>query len=122
MSCPQHGHLPSPMRPAACPECHLSRLSDLMPSSSMAQSQASVECLSDLVGTLRIQLQDSREEARRLAAQVESLRAEVAGLKRGLTQAKRQAKEGRELLMTSIAEKHVILEAMERMTATTDCK
>jgi hypothetical protein len=122
MPCPQHGNMPSPLRPDWCPWCyppngsHPPRLSDLMPSASMAQSQASTEVLSDLAGALRTQLAEAREEVRTQAALVESLRAELAGLKRELRSAKRDAREGRDLLMTCEAEKRVILDAMERMT------
>lgn len=115
MSCPRHDHLPTPLVPRDCHECHPRSLSELMGSSSIGTTPATQALLSDIAGTLRQQLRESQEEVRRLSAQVDSLKSEVAGLKRGLGQAKRQATDVRKRLERSEAEKAVIIEAMERM-------
>lgn len=65
-----------------------------MPTGPMAQSQTTERLLSDVAGGLRDRLGEMAEANRQQAVLIEQLRAEVAGLKRGLAQAKRQARGG----------------------------
>lgn len=118
MSCPRHGHLPSPWHPRECTECFPPHLSELMLADPMGTTPATVEVLSEALVSLRAQLRASDDALRSERAHVMALEAEVAGLKRGLSAVKRDAKEGRELLRQVLAEKHVIDEALRKSTAT----
>lgn len=57
IDCPQHRHLPSPLRPSSCATCHPDDLSEALKTAAMPQTSATVDLLSDIADALRAQLE-----------------------------------------------------------------
>jgi outer membrane murein-binding lipoprotein Lpp len=81
----------------------------------MSSNEATRSLLSDVAGGLRDQLRQGQEANRQQAVLVDQLRAEVAGLKRGLSAAKRDLRRSRDEAARLKAEVTAIVEAMERL-------
>lgn len=115
MTCPRHDHLPTPLVPKDCDECHPRSLSELMGSSSIGTTPATQALLSDIAGALREELRVERARAKELEARIESLEAERSGLKRGLSAAKRDLKRAREASDRWQAQAELLTESLGRM-------